>query len=171
MAGSGTILLLDTNVIIESVRTKCWNGLRGHYTLVTVQKCREEAWSGDLRSPGYVVVEKDHLESGIEITSVTDEDRARLLVECPDASVLDDGERDLFAHALAGGDDWRVVFADKAAVRVAVLLGWGDRLVSLEEIIKSAGLRPKPPLKDHYSSRILSVWRTGFILDGNSDIE
>jgi len=171
MAGSGTILLLDTNVIIESVRTKCWNGLRGHYTLVTVQKCREEAWSGNLRSPGYVVVEKDQLALGIEIVAVADEDRAHLLVECPDASVLDDGERDLFAHALARDDDWLVVCADKAAVRVAVLLGWGDRLVSLEEIIKSAGLRTTLPLKDHYSSKVLSVWRTGFIINGNSNIE
>ena len=31
MAGSKRLILLDTNIIIEAVRTGCWNGLRGHY--------------------------------------------------------------------------------------------------------------------------------------------
>ena len=67
MTGRRRVILLDTNIIIEAVRTRCWNGLRGQYHLVTVEKCREEAQSGGHRARGYVVVEDRHLDSGIEI--------------------------------------------------------------------------------------------------------
>jgi hypothetical protein len=166
MAGKKRVILLDTNIIIEAVRTGCWNGLRGHYGLVTVGKCREEAQSGIARTPGYVVVEDHHLSSGIEIVAVTDLHRALLATSCADAAVLDDGERDLWAHAYSRGDDWEATCADQAAVRVAVKLGWGDRLASLEELIWSAGIRPKTRLKQHYTKRMLSIWRTRFTING-----
>ncbi|MCK4237115.1 MAG: hypothetical protein KAX38_08335, partial [Candidatus Krumholzibacteria bacterium] len=98
MTGSNRLILVDTNIIIEAVRTECWNGLRGYYQLVTVEKCREEAQSGIARTPGYVVVEDHHLNTGIQIIAVTDADRARLFTACSEATVLDDGEKDLWAH-------------------------------------------------------------------------
>jgi len=165
MAGSKRPILLDTNIIIEAVRTGCWNGLRGHYELVTVEKCREEAQSGTARKPGYVFVEDYHLNTGIQIVAVTDTDRARLLTECSAARVLDEGEKDLWAHAYSRADDWEAVCADQAAVRVAAQLKWGDRLISLEELVKTAGIRPKKQLKNHYTTRVLSIWRTKFMLD------
>jgi hypothetical protein len=165
MAGSNRLILVDTNIIIEAVRTECWNGLRGYYELVTVEKCREEARSGIARSPGYVVVEDNHLSSDIRIMAVTDAERVHLAMACAESVVLDDGERDLWAHAYSRGDDWDAVCADQAAVRVAARLGWGDRLVSLEELVKAAGLRTKLQLKNHYSRRMLSIWRTKFLLD------
>lgn len=158
------MILLDTNVIIEAVRTGCWNGLRGHYKLVTVEKCREETRSGVARTPGYVVVEDSHLNTGIEIVDVTDRDRALLATACRDAVTLDDGERDLWAHAYSREKDWEAVCADQAAVRVSMQLDWGDRLVSLEDLVVSAGIRPKRKLKDHYTSKKLSLWRTKFKL-------
>jgi hypothetical protein len=95
MTGRKRLILVDTNIIIEAVRTACWNGLRGHYELVTVEKCREEARAGIARTPGYVVIGDQHLRSGIKIVAVTDHDRARLATECPEAAALDAGERDL----------------------------------------------------------------------------
>jgi len=169
MAGSNRLILVDTNIIIEAVRTECWNGLRGYYRLVTVEKCREEAQSGIARTPGYVVVEDNHLSSGIQIVAVSNANRALLLTACTEAAVLDCGERDLWAHAYSRGDDWGAVCADQAAVRVAVRLGWGDRLESLEELVTAAGLRTRLPLKNHYSRKMLSVWRTKFLLDGTSE--
>ena len=166
MAGSKRMILLDTNIIIEAVRTGCWNGLRGHHELVTVEKCREEARSGAARKPGYVVVEDHHLNTGIQIVSVTDTDRAHLFVECSEAMGLDQGEKDLWAHAYSRADDWSAACADQAAVRVAMQLGWGDRLISLEELVRSAGARTKKELKTHYTTRVLSNWRTRFMLDG-----
>lgn len=168
MAGRNRLILVDTNIIIEAVRTECWNGLRGYYRLVTVEKCREEARSGIARTPGYVVIEDSHLSSGIQIVAVTDADRALLVMACTEATVLDHGERDLWAHAYSRGDDWGASCADQAAVRVAVQLGWGDRLVSLEALVTAAGLRTRLPLKNHYSRKMLSVWRTKFLLDGTS---
>ena len=164
MTGRRRVLLIDTNIIIEAVRTGCWNGIRGHYELVTVEKCREEAQSGIGRAPGYIEVEDHHLDTGLEIVSVTDYDRAQLSVACEYADALDEGERDLWAHANSREGDWEAVCADQAAVRVAMQLDWGDRLVSLEELVLSAGIKPKPQLKAHYTRNKLSFWRTKFIL-------
>lgn len=163
--GKKRLLLLDTNIIIEAVRTGCWDGLRGQYDLVTVEKCREEAFSGIARTSGYVKVEKHHLESGIQIISVTDADRTRLVIACSDAVRLDDGERDLWAHVHSRKDEWEAVCADQAAVRFAVKMGWGDRIVSLEKLLSSAGIMPGIPLKSHYTETKLSIWRTTFLLE------
>jgi hypothetical protein len=165
MTGSNRIILVDTNIIIESVRTECWKGLRGHYQLVTVEKCREEAQSGIAWKPGYVVVEDDQLSTGLQIVAVSEPDRVRLVTACADAAALDAGERDMWAHAYSRTDDWLAACADQAAVRVAMALGWGDRLISLEELNISAGIRPKAQLKRHYMKNELIRWRTKFWLD------
>jgi hypothetical protein len=162
--GNNRIILLDTNIIIEAVRVECWNGLRGSYDLVTVEKCREEAQSGFGRRPGYVDVKDEHLEKGLDIVTVTDRDRFRLAIECQEANALDTGERELWAHALSRPDDWRAACADTAAVLVALRLGWGDRLVSLEELLRSARISTKVPLKGHYTRQRLNLWRTEFEL-------
>ena len=165
MTGRRRVILLDTNIIIEAVRTSCWNGLRGQYHLVTVEKCREEVQSGGHRTRGYVVVEDRHLGTGIDIVEVTERDRVLLTVACADAVALDDGERDLWAHANSREGDWEAACADQAAVRIAMQLGWGDQLVSLEELVVSGGIRPRIPLKGHYTSKMLRSWRTRFRLD------
>lgn len=162
MTGRRRIVLIDTNIIIEAKRTVCWHGLRGHYALVTVEKCWEEARSGVGRTPGYVEVTDDDL-TGMQIAKVTDADRAQLIAACPDAQLLDAGERDLWAHANSREGDWEAACADQAAVRVAVQLGW-ERLVSLEELLRSAGITPKRKLKAHYTKRKLEAWRTNFKL-------
>jgi len=163
--GERTVILVDTNVIIEAVRTGCWNALRGHYMVVTVGKCREEAQSGIPGTRGYVRVEEHDLDTRLDVVAVTESDRAQLAAGCPDVGILDAGERDLWAHALSRGDDWRAVSADQAAVRIAMLLDWGDRLVSLEELLKGAGIRPRVPLKGHYTKARLESWRTKFRLE------
>jgi len=168
MAGSNRPILVDTNIIIEAVRIGCWNGLRGCYKLVTVESCREEALSGVARTPGYVVIRNSDLSPGLQVVAVTEADRALLATACPEANILDKGEFDLWAHACSRGDDWGAVCADQAAVRVAVQLGWGDRLESLEVLIADAGLRTKVRLKDHYSRKRLSTWRAKFLLNGTS---
>ena len=165
MMGCRQVVLVDTNIIIEAVRTRCWNGLRGHYELVTVEKCREEAQSGIARTPGYVVVEDSDLSTGIEIVAVTDHERARLFMAGSETAALDDGERDLWAHAYSRANGWKATCADQAAVRVAMQFDWGDRLVSLEELVVSGGMRARPPLKRHYTARSLNLWRTKFRLD------
>jgi hypothetical protein len=53
----GQIVLLDTNVIIEAFRTRCWRAIVNTFKIETVEKCCEEAATGDKRQPGYVEVD------------------------------------------------------------------------------------------------------------------
>ncbi len=70
------------------------------------------------------------------------------------------------AHALtrAGsknpGGSFVIVSADHAAVRAAMSMGFGDRIESLESVLRSAGIKPDAPLKDHYTRERLSSWKT-----------
>jgi hypothetical protein len=36
-----TVVLVDTNVIIEAIRTRCWNALTGGLRVETVAECRD----------------------------------------------------------------------------------------------------------------------------------
>jgi hypothetical protein len=51
----GDIVLMDTNVIMEAYRTRCWGSLVNTFKVETVEKCWEEAATGDKRRAGYVV--------------------------------------------------------------------------------------------------------------------
>jgi hypothetical protein len=149
------VVLLDTNIIIEAVRTGCWNGLMGQYWIVTVEECAVEARSGKGRTPGYVEVTEKDLDDRLQIGRVSDADRAHLILTCPDANALDAGERDLFAHGLKIEEHFQVACADQAAVRVAMQLDWGDQLVSLEALTESAGIKPREKLRRHYTRECL----------------
>lgn len=162
---AGQLILVDTNIIIEAVRTKCWNAVANHFALETVGKCHEEALTGDALRPGYVQVDVQQLTNGLrQVHPVTDLSRAKLYVAYPEAQSLDAGERDLFAHALERGDAWIASCADRAAVKTACALGWKDRLVSLEKIAAAAGQRPS--FKNHFTEPWLTTVRTKFLLDG-----
>ena len=163
MAGGKRVVLADTNIIIEAIRTGCWNGLTGHYDVVTVERCREEALSGKGWSPGYVEVAEANFER-VRVEAVSDLERAQLRMACPDVMRIDAGERGLYAHANSRDDDWLAPVADKAALRVGMLLGWGDRLVSLEKLLDDAGLKASPALKNHHTTRKLGIWRTEILL-------
>lgn len=155
-------ILVDTNIIIEAVRTDCWRALSGHYDLVTVAECAVEAQSGVPGDRGYVPVADEDLRR-LRVVPVSNTERARLALAC-DAASLDQGERDLWAHANAREDDWQATCADQAAVRIAVQLGWGDRLVSLERLLRDAGVPIPRSLRGHYRESTLSSWRTKFRL-------
>ena len=49
-------MVLDTNVIIEAHRTKCWGAVVNAFKVETVEKCCEEAATGDKRRADYVVI-------------------------------------------------------------------------------------------------------------------
>lgn len=46
-----TVVLVDTNVVMEAVRTHCWNAMAGGLWVETVEECREEALRGDRGHP------------------------------------------------------------------------------------------------------------------------
>lgn len=157
-------MLVDTNVVIEAVRTKCWNALTGGLRVETVEECRDEALRGDRGRPGYVAVGEGDLSRLAAVHRVTELERATFGMEYPDAQNMDAGERDLFAHAYAraaGSDSvWLLCSPDRASIRAAVALGWHDRLRSLAALAEAVGARASAPLADHFGKRWLSDFRT-----------
>lgn len=157
------MLLIDTNGIIEAVRTGCWNAVTGQLQVETVEECRRESRAGN-RNPGNITVSAQNLNRLNAVHDVSSDRQAAFELAYPDASGLDQGERDLLAHAFDLADDevWRLCSPDKACVRAATEMGWADRLCSLERLADEVGERPQPPLFDHFSERWLSEWRTHF---------
>jgi hypothetical protein len=160
----GQSILVDTNIIIEAIRTRCWNALATHFSVETVETCLEEALTGDPLRPGYVQVNPSQLKKGVSKSNpVSSLETMRLTLPYPTANELDPGEKQLLAHAMGRKDEWMFVCADRAAVKVAFGLGWIERVVSLEALAKAAGARPT--LKFHFTERWLSDVRTAFLLE------
>lgn len=154
------VVLMDTNAIIEAVRTGCWRAITGRFRVETVEECRDEARRGDAMNPAYVPVSEKDLAVLAVVHGVDRVERARLALEYEFADGLDDGERDLLAHAIGRTDDiWSLCSPDKASVRAAVALNCGDRLISLGDLSKRRGARPKPAMQDHFSEVRLQQWR------------
>ena len=157
----GQAVLVDTNIMIEAVRTSCWTALTAHFSLQTVEKCCEEARTGEAHRPGYVEVSEKILREGLEVHRVSKAELAELDLHDPEAFRLDAGERHLWAHAFGRNDTWIASCCDQAAVNAAVRLRWEDRLVSLEELVTAAGARHAVrQLKQQFGSARLSAWRT-----------
>lgn len=156
----GTIYLLDTNAIIEAVRTQTWARVSGGLTIETVRECAEECRRGDRLSSGYVAISDTDFARISAVHDVTDVEIAAVLLR-PDSSALDDGERDLFAHALhRPTDDWLLCSPDLASVRFAVSEGIGDNLVSLEQILSAVDARPSSAIRNHFTTDWLVSERT-----------
>jgi hypothetical protein len=162
----GQVVLVDTNIIIEAIRTDCWAALTGYFKMETVEKCREEARTGQAYRPGYVTVQEKHLRERLIAHDVSEDVLARLTLCDAKSSLLDLGERHLWAHALGRTDVWLASTADAAAIYVAVRLGWEERLVSLEQLVEACGARsPAKKLNRQFRSDQLSRWRTAALLD------
>jgi hypothetical protein len=160
-------VVLDTNVIIESFRIGCWTAICEHYAIETVEKCIEEAMTGDPSDPRYVPVDADALNAGLAARhSVQKLNIATLALEFPQAQGLDDGELHLLAHLHGNGafEGIRVMLstADKAAIVVAHQIGWLDLLFSLESLAQSSGVTrlQVEKLAAQYRTRWLDEVRT-----------
>ena len=175
-------ILIDTNIIIEATRIGAFSRLRARGQLVTVTRCCEEALSGKPGERGRIIVAPDELCDPLSVVEVSQAGRVHLALRYLDASILDAGERDLLVHAftLTQGTDgaasmgaafkkaglpvkdrggaFTIVSADQAAVRVAMLMGLGDQLVSLDEAFENAGIRATG-LKRHYTRAALAEWK------------
>jgi len=163
-----SLVLVDTNVIIEAVRTGCWAGITGRLTLESVEACRNETLAGSADTiPGYVAVTRDDIGRLFAVHSVDDVTRAAFKLAYADADGMDPGEHDLVAHACSLPEqDWVLCSPDKASIRAAVALGFGDQVSSLEDLARAVGARPAPPLRRQYTSAWLSSFRTKVVLEG-----
>jgi hypothetical protein len=153
-------VLVDTNVIIEAVRSKCWPAVTGGLSVETVETCCDEVLAGSPATiPGYVTVTSAELRRLGAVHPVTAESKAELKLAYLDADGLDAGEHDLLAYARARDNEpWRLCSPDKAAIRAAMALGIGDRLVSLEEIVGEVGTSAH--LREQFRTKWLRDFRT-----------
>lgn len=157
------ILLVDSMIVIEAVRTGCWNAISGQHRLATVRTCAEELSRGNPADPHYVTVSATDL-ARIAVEEVSGIVSARFRLLYQDADGMDAGERDLMAHALDRKDEFRVCSCDKAYLRAAHALGWIERVRSLEAIASACGARPNPPFRKQFTEAQLSEWRTKLFL-------
>ena len=163
-----TVVLVDTNVIIEAVRVGCWKALTGARQVETVEECRDETQRGSPHDPGYVMIGATELGGLAAAHPVTDAERAAFYLGYEEGPAMDPGERDLMAHAYARmqreDSVWVACSPDKASIRAAVAIGCGDNMVSLEKLIEAIGTRPRKPLLSWHSARWLSDFRTAVLL-------
>ncbi len=96
-------VFVGTNVIIESFRTRCWTAVCRHNAIETVEKCVEEAMTGDTTRARRVQVDAGILNAGLAARHAVGKlDIASFVVVFPQALGLDAGELQLLAHLHAG---------------------------------------------------------------------
>lgn len=159
-------VLVDTCVIIEAFRIKCWKALCNHFDVETVECCVAECCTGDPLRPGRVDISHEELVAGLaQIHTVDATMLATLTLECHDLPALDDGELHMMAWLRAHPEDAVLTVistADQAAVRATHTLDLLDRVWSLEEMAKTAhvGRKQLNGLHSHFQEDWLSSLRT-----------
>jgi hypothetical protein len=159
------VVFVDTMIVIEAVRTGCWNAISGQRRIVTVEECADELGRGDASAPGYVTVSENDIGRAT-VEPLSAEGAVTFRLNYPAADGLDPGERDLLALAYGWGCDFVLCSCDKAVVVAAHTLGWLDRVISLEALSATVGARPNPPLKPQFTEARMSQWRTSLLFGG-----
>lgn len=152
---TGSIVLVDTNVVLECHRTNTWAALSGGYRVQTTEMCVRETQTGVQKLTPEQYVDPDQLRASVDaVHTVGDREYATLELNALDLPELDDGERSLWAHALSRGDhDWYFCGPDVASLRCGVMLGYQERLTPLEKLLTRVGYRNTTALKRQYTSR------------------
>jgi len=158
-------VLLDTCVIIEAFRTKCWKALCAHFDVETVDCCVTECASGSAYGAGRVSVPRKDLHAGLaKVHNVDALMLAALALECPDLPALDDGELHIMAWLHANPHAAVVTAistADRAAIRATHVMDLLERVRSLQDLARQAGVDKKQlsELKAHFGDDWLSEAR------------
>jgi hypothetical protein len=146
-------VLLDNCAISACIKVGCWNALVGRYSLETVEEVASEAATGGQHRE---IIDPTDFRKRVAVHVVARKDRLASLAEHTDLGGLDGGERDLWVHALGRKDGWILCGPDIASIRFGVRAGYGDRLISLEELLAKAGYTPKIKLDEHQTKQWLA---------------
>lgn len=98
-------VLVDTNVILECCRIRCWRALVGGYSVETVEDCVTETQTGfQRRRPEQQIDVAELRKSLAGVHPATEVEHATAAVTDETIAFLDVGERALWAHALTRKD-------------------------------------------------------------------
>jgi hypothetical protein len=160
MLKRGDVVFLDSTAIFEAHRTGIWKQLMGGFQLATVEKCIEEAETGNLAgNPNQV--DTMELRKKMSVHRVDEKAVVDAMVDSNyQLATLDEGEKELLACAHGHDGAWFLSSQDKACLRVGTRLGMIERFISLEEMANVAGIRPRVPFRVHFTRRWLSEERT-----------
>jgi hypothetical protein len=150
---SGRIILVDTMVILRCHEHRCWTTLAKRFPLETVEKCIEETQTGQ-RTRQRQAIDEQALRADFKaIHAVTQLQIAQ--VQLTGGENLDDGEQQLWAHALSRDDAWVLTGPDTASMKFGFRAGFRERLVSVGGLFGEIGFKPQSPLPDHFQKRWL----------------
>jgi hypothetical protein len=150
-------VLVDTNVILECWRIGGWKALTSGYGVETVEYCVIETQTGyQGRSPEQQIDEAALTATLKAIHKVSPLESASAVLREPSHAMLDLGEKDLWAHALARPDAWVLCGPDKASLNFGLKVGMRDRMIALETLLTAIGYDPKA-LKKAYSAKWLEI--------------
>lgn len=146
-------VLVDTNAIIEAHRTRSWRAFARGLRVETVKACVMETQRGFQPRRKEEAIDAAGLRDSLAaVHSVSMRERAELAL-CKGNIALDEGEDALWAHALGRSGTWVLCGPDRASLRCGVRLGYRERLVSLEELLKRVGHRPPTKLRPAYTKK------------------
>lgn len=164
MITKGDIVLVDTNIIIEAHRAKCWKAVVNAFKIQTVEKCCEEAATGGKRRADYVTINVEEIKKVVVVHPVGLVELAQIETQLAEPDRIDIGEKHLLAHALSQSGVWYLSASDRAAVKAGSELKLLDKFVSLETLAKAVGMFPQ--FKNHFTEKWLSALRTEIIMGG-----
>ena len=129
-------VFVDTNFIIAAHEARLWKALASRHALETVEKCREECHNGcQNRHPETWIDDRDLLASlASPPHPVDDAMRAEVLLK-EGGAALHEGERDIWAAVLCDPGAWIVSGPDRASMKFGIYNGYGDRLLSMEDLV------------------------------------
>lgn len=148
----GDLILVDTNVIIEAHRVRCWAGMANQFRLVTVAEVFKETQTGHQNRTEEQNVDPALLREQLsQIAEVNKTELATIDIDFPDHG-LDPGEHHLVAYARTLEEPaWLLNSPDIGTIRVCNQAGWLDQLISLEAMATTLGMPHRNQLRGNYT--------------------
>lgn len=151
MASSRRIVLVDNCAISACAEASGWKAIVNRYQIETVEEVASEAGTGYQHRE---IIDPAEFRTDVVIHPVSRAERLERQAEHDGLGVLDDGERDLWIHALGRSDGWILCGPDAASMRFGVRAGLSARLISLEELLEKIGHSIRG-LEPHHTRRWL----------------
>ena len=158
------IVLVDACVIIEARRMGVLGAMKNSLKLETVETCIIEAQTGKANRLDLTVLDRELREGFSEIHEVSDLEIANHLISVDDdMPSIDKGELELWAHAHQKKGKWFLCGPDRASMNYGCKLGYIDRLVSMENLLKLSGIK-KSEIREHYQEKWLRDFKTNLAM-------